>query len=222
MFTLWFTGSNCQGEEAIIKKVKEFLEAKGLTVVYLNGSNCISARWAVYVAELLNKQGVVVVASFVPFQFLGFHQFVKQTITKFIEVWVKGADRTRVFAQERCDILVDLNMNSVKSCASLVASYLYLHEVLKFSENGVDPIVGIRESEGHGMENKLRAFLNKGIVDSGSGSVKSANGKSFMTFEAIEDLMGMLEGEELRLLKAIKDKIFETIKAESYMKGGQE
>jgi len=145
MFTLWFTGSNCHGKSMVVKKVKEFLEAKELIVVYIDKNNCNNIKRAIYVAELLNKQGAVVIASFVPF--LGLRGFAKQTITKYIEVWVKGADKTHVFAAENCDIRVDLNINSVKSCASLVASYLYLHKVIKLSENGVDPIVKIREDK---------------------------------------------------------------------------
>lgn len=138
MFTLWFIGLNCQNEEMvvkeemIIKKVKKFLEAKGLAVIYLNGSNCEDVKWAVYVAELLNKQGVTVIASFI--SFFKLRTFAKNTITKYIEVWVKGVDKTHVFAQESCDILVDLNLNSVKSCARLVESYLYLHKVLFISK----------------------------------------------------------------------------------------
>ena len=127
MFTLWFTGSNCHGKPMVVKKVKEFLEAKGLAVVYLNGNNCMGVKWAAHVAELLNKQGIVVVASFV--SFFNFRSFIKNIITKCIDIWVKGADKTHVFAAENCDIRVDLNINSVKSCASLVASYLYLMKI---------------------------------------------------------------------------------------------
>lgn len=220
MFTLWFTGLSTESKSLVINKVMEFLRAKGLTVIYLDANNCQDARWAAYVADLLNKQGVVVAASFV--SYFGWWTSIKSIITKHIEVWVKNTGVLDMARVESCDIRVDLNINSVESCASLVASYLYLHEVIKLSENGIDPIVKIRKGEGYGMEDKLRAFLNKGVVDSGDSSIKSVDGKSFMTFEAIEDLMGMLEGEELRLLKAIKDRIFETIKAESYFKEDRE
>jgi len=217
MFTLWFTGSDYHSMRAVAKEVEKFLKAKKLTVVYLDKYNCVGVRHAAYIAELLNKQGVVVVASFYA-SYLKYRTSVKGIVTKHIEVWVKGADKTHVFAQESCDVLVDLNLNTVQSCASLVASYLYLYEVIKLSKDGIDPIVNIRKSEGSGMENRLRALLNRGIVDSGNGLVKSADGKRPMTFGAIEDLMSMLEGEELRLLKALKDKIFETIKAEIYLR----
>jgi len=146
MFTLWFTGSDYHSMRAIAKEVEKFLKAKKLIVIYLDKYNCVGVRQAAYVAELLNKQGAAVVASFYA-SYLNYRSSVKSIVTKHIEVWVKGADKTHVFAQESCDILVDLNLNSVKSCASLVASYLYLHKVIKFSKDDVDPIVKIREDK---------------------------------------------------------------------------
>ena len=146
MFTLWFTGSDYHSMRAIAKEVEKFLKAKKLTVIYLDKYNCEDVRQAAYTAELLNKQGVVVIASFYV-SYLKYRTSIKSIVTKHIEVWVKGADKTHVFAQESCNILVDLNLNTVQSCASLVASYLYLYKVIKLSENGVDPIVKIREDK---------------------------------------------------------------------------
>ena len=143
MFTLWFTGLSTQNKSLVVNKVMKFLRAKKLTVVYLDAYNCEDVKWAVYVAELLNRQGVVVVASFV--SYLGLRAFAKQTITKHLEVWVKGKDDPDEFISENCNIRVDTDINSVESCASLVASYLYLHKVIELSKNGVDPIVNIRE-----------------------------------------------------------------------------
>jgi len=133
MFTLWFTGSDYFSMRVIAKEVEKFLKAKKLIVVYLDKYNCVDVRQAAYAAELLNKQGVVVVASFYA-SYLQHRTSVKSIITKHIEVWIKGADKTHVFAQESCDILVDININSIESCARLVESYLYLHEVIKLSE----------------------------------------------------------------------------------------
>ena len=143
MFTLWFTGFSTEDKSLAVKKVMEFLRAKGLTVVYLNAYNCQDVRFAAYVANLLNKQGVVVVASFV--SYFGLETSIKDIITKHIEVWIKNTSTLDMARVKSCDIRVDLNLNSVKSCASLVASYLYLHEVIKLSENGIDPIVNIRK-----------------------------------------------------------------------------
>ena len=146
MFTLWFTGSDYHSMRAIAKEVEKFLKAKKLTVIYLDKYNCEDVRRAAYVAELLNEHGLVVVASFYA-SYLKYRTSIKSIITKHIEVWVKGADKTHVFAQESCDVLVDLNLNTVQSCASLVASYLYLHKVIEFSKDGIDPIVNIREDK---------------------------------------------------------------------------
>lgn len=145
MFTLWFTGFSTEDKSLVVKKVIKFLKAKGLTVVYLDACNCQDVKWAAHVAKLLNKQEVVVVASFV--SFFGFESSVKHIITKHIEVWVKNMETVDENRANSCDIRVDLNINGVKSCASLVASYLYLHKVIKLSENGIDPIVKIREDE---------------------------------------------------------------------------
>lgn len=143
MFTLWFTGSDYHSMRAIAKEVEKFLKAKKLTVIYLDKYNCEDVRQAAHTAELLNKQGVVVVASFYA-SYLKYRTSIKSIITKHIEVWVKGADKTYVFGQESCDVSVDPNLSTVQSCASMVASYLYLYKVLKLSENGVDPITKIR------------------------------------------------------------------------------
>lgn len=133
MFTVWIRGLNRRDRLGVAKEVKKLLEVKGLTVIYLDDENSEDVRNAIYVSELLNKQGVIVVASFV--SFLGLRTFAKQTIAKYIEVWLKGANRTHVFSSMGCDILVDLKLNSIESCARLVISYLYLHKVLFISKD---------------------------------------------------------------------------------------
>lgn len=132
MFTLWFTGLSTSKKSVMVEKVTKFLKGKGLTVISLNANNCMGVKWAVYVAELLNKQGAVVVASF--FSYSGLRELVRKTITKCLDVWVQGTDKTHVFEATQYDIRVDIDINSAESCAKLVESYLYLHKIIELSE----------------------------------------------------------------------------------------
>lgn len=196
-------GLPCSGKTTIAKIVKERLKDKGLVVVHLDGDyirsglnmdldftyNGISEniRRTGEVAKLLNKQGIVVIASFVtPFQKT--RDFLKSIIGRCIEVWVKcpaavcakrdikgmwklakiGAIKnfigwdTPFDVPLNPDIRVDSDINSAESCANMIMSYLYLNQLLDYPGHEYSMFIGRYQPFHKGHQRLIETVLKEG------------------------------------------------------------
>ena len=103
-FTLWFTGLPCSGKSTVAKVVAEKLREKGLKVEFLDADIIRQHLWkelgfskedrdenirrATYLAKLLTRNGVAVLASFVS-PYIELRDYARKEIGDFIEVYVK-------------------------------------------------------------------------------------------------------------------------------------
>ncbi len=205
MFTLWFMGLPCSGKTILAKEVKSILEDKGLIVVHLDGDyvreglnsdlkfgtidRLENIRRMGYVAQLLNEQGVIVVASFItPFEEM--RQFLKDTINKLSLVWVKcrvgdckkrdvkgmwklaAKGKIKNFtgvdgkfdkpAPEDCDIRVDSDINSITSCTNMIISHLYLFKFMDYPGYNYSMFIGRYQPFHKGHKVLIETVLNEG------------------------------------------------------------
>jgi len=103
-FTLWFTGLPCSGKSAVADRVAEMLRKQGLKVERLDGDivrrsltrdlgfsrkdRNENIRRITFVAKLLTRNGVAVLASFIsPYRKV--RDYARKEIGNFIEVYVK-------------------------------------------------------------------------------------------------------------------------------------
>ncbi|MDD5454405.1 MAG: adenylyl-sulfate kinase [Candidatus Ratteibacteria bacterium] len=106
-FTLWFTGLPCSGKSTVADKVAEKLRKKGMNVERLDGDNVRehltkdlgfskedrdkNIERVTYVAQLLSRNGVAVLATFVS-PYIARRNKTREEISKdahFIEVYAK-------------------------------------------------------------------------------------------------------------------------------------
>ncbi len=107
--TVWFTGLPCSGKSTIADRVAEILKEKGYRVERLDGDilrkhiskdlgfskedRFENLRRAGFIAKLLTRNGVIVLASFVsPYKEI--REELKKEIGNFIEVYVKASRET--------------------------------------------------------------------------------------------------------------------------------
>ncbi|MEM0467338.1 MAG: adenylyl-sulfate kinase [Candidatus Thermoplasmatota archaeon] len=103
-FTVWFTGLPCSGKTTIAHRVADTLIQDGYAVEVLDGDNvrkdlCSdlgfskkdrdeNIRRVTFVAKLLTRHGVIVVASFVsPYQ--THREYARRILGSFVEIYVK-------------------------------------------------------------------------------------------------------------------------------------
>ena len=107
--TLWFTGLPCSGKTTIANKVFEILKSKGLKVERLDGDilrthiskglgfskedRFENLRRAGFIAKLLTRNNVIVLASFVsPYREI--RNELRKEIENFAEIYVKASKET--------------------------------------------------------------------------------------------------------------------------------
>ncbi len=103
-FVLWFTGLSGSGKSALADKIFDYLSAKGLPVERLDGDTLRGVfpstgfsrkdrdehiKRVGYMASVLEKHGVIVVASFIS-PYIESRNFVRSRCKNFIEVYVKA------------------------------------------------------------------------------------------------------------------------------------
>lgn len=103
-FTLWFTGLPCSGKSSIADAVAEELRRKRLKVERLDADIIRKHLWrelgyskqdrdenirrAAYLAKLLTRNGVAVVASFIS-PYRGLRTHARREIKDFVEIYIK-------------------------------------------------------------------------------------------------------------------------------------
>ncbi len=107
--TVWFTGLPCSGKSTIADRVAEILKEKGYKVERLDGDilrkhiskdlgfskedRFENLRRAGFIAKLLTRNGVIVLASFVsPYKEI--REELKKEIGNFIEIYVRASRET--------------------------------------------------------------------------------------------------------------------------------
>ena len=163
--TVWFTCLPCSGKTTIADKVAEFLSAKGYKVERLDGDSFRkelsidvgfskedreeNLRRAAYVAKLLTRNGVIVLASFVS-PYSKTRNKIRNEIGDFIEVYVecspeickkrdvKGMYKKALAGEikdftgvndpyeipESPEIVIDTNKNNVEESANIILKKL--------------------------------------------------------------------------------------------------
>ena len=172
-YVIWFTGIPGSGKTTLAKRLKEYLESKGLCVEHLDGDEVRPwlspeagfsredrmrhLRRVAYVSHLLSRNGVIVLASFVS-PYRESRDLARKLIGEyFIEVYVK------------CPVEVAVKRDPKglyrKALKGEIKDMTGIQDVYEEPENPEVIVETDRESVDESLQKIIRYLIKRGLLD---------------------------------------------------------